>query len=329
MSTLFLDSFDHYATSGLALKYDSATGAAISSTTPRTGTSKCTLASGSLIKFISGTFSAPGLGFAVRLTANPAIETTMVSISGGGILWSLKVQTDGTLKIYRAAVLKATIGIAITNNVWYYVEFRASTLIDESFHLRINGTSVAGSTFTAGTGTSQTVGWAIASVHSSMAIDDLYLFDNLAAADTNQEFIGDCGNYCRLANAAGGFSQWTPGPTGGTNFSKVSEASQDGDTSYVETGTANFKDAYQFTDYPTTETNAAALQAVLVCKRSNATGTIGVVAHGGDGVLQTDFGTPADLTAASDYVFRTWMNSGIFPLLLTDINAKQWGMRAS
>lgn len=324
MSTLFLDSFDHYATADIGLKYDTAAGT-ISSTTPRTGINKLALGSGTLTKLITATFASPGMGAAVNITANPGVETNLMRIltTVSGLTWELRVQTDGTLKLYRNSVLQGSVAVAITTGAWFYIEMRVSSVAaNAGFHVRINNVTVLGSTFSASTAVADNVLFAVVSVHASHAVDDLYLSEGLAAAD-GAEFIGDCGVQCRLANAVGGFSQWTP--LSSTNFSNVDEAAQDSDTTYVETGTPLLKDSYAFNDFSLTELNSQAFQETLCAKRANATGTISVVCQQGDGVAQNDFGPTHALTAQSTYKFFSSM--GTFSSSVVFLNTRQYGMK--
>src|SRR3984957_2887765 len=62
---------------------------------------------------------------------------------------------------------------------------------------------------------------------------------------TSSDFIGEHIIDTKLPNGAGSNAAWTPSG-GGSNFAKVNEANNDGDTTYVSSATPNQIDSYAF-----------------------------------------------------------------------------------
>jgi hypothetical protein len=72
--------------------------------------------------------------------------------------------------------------------------------------------------------------------------DDIYFLD--ASGSVNNDFLGPRKVSVIRPNAAGDDTDWTP--DSGNNHDRVKEAVLDGDTSYVETGTTNDQDLYNY-----------------------------------------------------------------------------------
>lgn len=185
---------------------------------------------------------------------------------------------SGTLTIKNAATaVIATASVAIEQNTWYFLEFKATisdSIPANSCVLKINGEVVA--TAPAGAdckGTANafanrvSVGSGLSlSTAALFTIHDYYILDGTGSSFN--DFIGDKKIEAGLVDGAGSHSDWTP--SAGSNYQCVDEASWDGDTSYVSGDTAGQQDTYTFTNLPAGAPVVDAVQFNQVARKDDA-----------------------------------------------------------
>ena len=78
-------------------------------------------------------------------------------------------------------------------------------------------------------------------------MDDVYICDGVnsgVAGLPNNDFLGDIAVVALYPTGSGGNTTWSPDT--GSNYARVNEAVADGDTSWVQTGTAGNVDSYAY-----------------------------------------------------------------------------------
>lgn len=98
-------------------------------------------------------------------------------------------------------------------------------------------------------------------------ITDLYICD--ATGTVNNTFLGDIKVGSAVPSAAGDSTQFTP--SAGSNYQCVDEQSQDGDSTYVSSGTVGHIDLYNFPDV--TFTGAVGAVSLTVWARKDDAGS--------------------------------------------------------
>jgi len=148
----------------------------------------------------------------------------------------------GALAITRAGTVLATGPAgAVSPGVWVHIGLDV-TIHDTAgaFTLYLNGVShLTGSgldTRNGGTGVADTIGL-FGNGSSNTYFDDMHVWDG-------SDFKGDTRVIGQVANAAGATTTWTP--NAGTNISRVSEATSDGDTTYNSDSTSGHIDTFGF-----------------------------------------------------------------------------------
>lgn len=172
--------------------------------------------------------------------------------NGGTEQIAMRARTNVAGKIYWEIFVGSTV-VATTaqfnNNSWYYLEFKVTVATSGgSAEIKVNQVSAAtfsGNTANAGTNNADTVQFNMGNANTTAGkvwqIDDMYICDGSGSLCNG--YLGDSVVEGRLPNANGGTNQWTPNTS--TNFSRVNEAINDGDTSYVVTNAVGNIDLYQ------------------------------------------------------------------------------------
>jgi hypothetical protein len=158
---------------------------------------------------------------------------------------------DGTgeISVWRENTLLATTsGLGLSAGNWYYAELKAVTHNSNgSYEARINGVNVLSDsgidTQTGANAYSDSVRFFGAS--SNPAWDDIYILD--ATGSINTDFLGNCKIVAIVPNGddTANFGTSTPNAS---HYANVDENPSDDDTSYVEDGTANITDLYDYED---------------------------------------------------------------------------------
>ena len=276
MALLFCDSFDHYASAGMAYKWTYRDGANVtidasygrfstggckitynSSGVYKTHDQKRTLVAGVAVKVPNVT---PGvitpIAFCEALYTQPQC---CVCVNASKYLEVRRGDNNGTVL--------ATSTDPLTQG-WHYVEFKA--YIDDSAgttEVHLDGVEVAELTLTDQDTQNRTNNYAditrlCLSTGGSQAdyyFDDFYLCDTTGSYCN--DFLGDIRVECKLPDGAGDSvnTDWTP--SAGDNYECVNESPPTDDTDYVSSETADNIDTYAFAALATT---AGSVKAVTV-----------------------------------------------------------------
>jgi hypothetical protein len=170
----------------------------------------------------------------------------------------------------------------VATTTWTYVEFKAT--IDDTdggVWVRVNGAdalrlgafAVSPTTLdtrNGGTAEVAKLTWCFQSHAFSdvthFGLDDLYILDTTGSAPYN-DFLGPVRVLELLPDAAGASAQFTP--SAGTNHEAVDDALiHDGDTTYVESGTAGHRDLHNLTTAAVS--SVLAVKTIAVARRTDA-----------------------------------------------------------
>lgn len=283
MTLRFVDSFDHYAVADLLMKYTSVTGSSASITVGngRRGTASYrTSTNGTVLKTIDAQATWI-VGFAFRVAALPTGSALSILslLDAGTAQLTVTLNVDGTMSVYRGTsggTLLTTSASTLAAATMHYIDFKA-TINDTtgSYSLRLNG-AVA----TSGTGvdTKQTanatanqiqVGAQQNRSQGNCDVDDLVICDGTGSA--NNDFLGDVRVDCYLPSGNGNSSMLVGSDSNSTdNYLLVDEASQNGDTDYVQSATPNDKDTYAFADMSHTPSSIFGVQINMVAKKDDS-----------------------------------------------------------
>jgi len=260
---IFLDGFDYLTAANFNLKWDSFSGAALQTgifgvgkaTTLGTGTK--TLGSNFVTGFNGWHFyTGPGGAQVIHRWRDAGTDQVTLNL-------------DATLALFftRAGTTIGSVGAPSTRlvaNTWYWIETQVK--IDATTGIasvNVNGNSVLSQS---GLNTKNTANaffnqLVVTSGGSGQQGDSYHFWDGTVSSGNDPSALG-YGEHVidsKLPNAVGSNSAWTPNGAG-NNFTKVNEANEDGDTTYVSTNVAANVDSYGFAN-------------VTV-----STGTIGIIA---------------------------------------------------
>lgn len=257
MSLLFFDGFDHYGASDEA-EFGRGKWDAYQTTFVESGTTDSRRPGGrhlvlepnvTLPGYVHKNFSAMQtyyVGLAVRFTTLVEHRCFML-YDGANKQCSVLVENGGAVAVYRGdhngTQLDVTSGPEIAAGTWAYIEFMLT--IDNSagaYEVRIDGDVIlsGSSVDTQSTGNATADGLRIYGCGSGGAdlyVDDLYVSDS--------EFYGDCRVDCLWPDGAGSQTDFTPVPSGTSNYANVDDASdQDDDTTYNISSTVGEYDLF-------------------------------------------------------------------------------------
>lgn len=341
MTLRFTDSFDHYSSSQISRKWTLVgTTAPTITASGRFGGSCIRFGTASVNCHVTLTLDNQAswvIGLAFKCSALPAGACAIIQLlDAASAQCEVRINTDGTLSVTRngTALTSGTSSLSISAGAWYYLEFKvtiADSIAAGSCKVRINGvdwiTVATGQDVkntTNATANQIRVGEAFASGTSfNLDVDDLYIFDGNASTPANNDFIGDARVECLNASGAGANTTWTP--NAGTNWSRVSDATPDDDTTYVADSTAGHRDSYAFANLSSTPVSIFGTQTVLCARKDDAgSRSIATVCVSG---ATTDDG--ASISIGDTYLFymqiRERNPNGPANWTLTTVNAAEWG----
>ncbi len=338
MAGIFYDGFDHYATADIATKWTQRTvlsgvGPVIGATGRRGGgalrMATTTFGYGDSVRITPSSPVPSGatcvVGFAFRHvnafatnnnnttedSGSNSSASCLVSIRkvGGTHVW-FRINANGTISAFHSTSLLGTTSVALTQNVYQYLEFKV--LIHASagtITVRLNGSAVltltgqvsqTGGSSTwdeikLGTYGSDTV------VFATVDYDDLYLLDG--SGSVNNDFLGDVRVDAVYPNAAGNSSQFTRS-AGSDQWAGIDETAPNADTDYNETATATNRDTLNFPNAPVAGATIFGIQASASVKKTDAGGAgLKLVTR----ISGTDYdGTEVGLGTAYTYVRQIW-----------------------
>ncbi|HET7713846.1 MAG TPA: hypothetical protein VFK94_06425 [Patescibacteria group bacterium] len=333
MALLFCDSFDHYDTSRILLKWTSMPGACTIGAVGRNGTSGLN-APGSQ-RYVTWNFLAAKQtvvsGFAWRANSGTAV-IIWACRDAGTTQVDLRYNSAQKLEITRNGTVLATGATTITTGVFNYIEVKVKVASGTSgtYEVRINGvveliSAGANTQFTANAtcdsfllGNNASSGFG-----TSHDFDDVYLCDTLGTYNT--DFLGDIRVQALLPNAAGNYSQWTP--TAGANYTNVDENPPNDDTDYVASSTVGQIDTYGFSDLTPTSGFIRAVQFIMDARKDDA-GTRQIAAvvrqSGADYVgvtksINASYAFYVDIMDSNPATSTTWT--------LAEVNADEFGIK--
>lgn len=235
----------------------------------------------SLVKGVvapSGTPTSGSCGFAIRTSNFPSSMGRILEFcnAGGTEQCGVGINSVGTVFVYQGAggstYGSSSIGLIVANT-WYYieVEFTISGSTG-SMNVYLNGSSILSvssqNTLGAGSGGVNIVQLCshfptvVSGGANQLDFDDMYFTSTSTRLGERRVET--------LRPASDSSVQWTPS-SGGNNFSRVNEATVDGDTSYVSTSTVGFRDLYGVTPLSTTPTVIDAVNVVSFSEKTDAT----------------------------------------------------------
>jgi hypothetical protein len=159
----------------------------------------------------------------------------------------------------------------VSDGTWVYIEFqyKASTSISSGdVVVRVNRAAII--TLSAGTQTASSPNLSIDQVHVGSISGALNAFDatidDVVILDDTESFWGDVTVEGRVPDAAGNYSNFA---TNGAspNYACVNEVPEDGDTTYVSSGTLYLRDSYVFPAPLQDVLAVKAVQTVITAKK--------------------------------------------------------------
>jgi len=266
MAIIFMDGFDLYSAtvpvsrrwSGGGLVAGRFGGQALSTTTGNQsltlGSFNSTLAVG--FAWNRSSFQAKTLIFSFNNSLS-GFQQTMCSISieiSGAVTW------DGPSG--SGATASSVPGLIATNTWHYYeVELTRSTTTG-TIKVYLDGVQIISKT-NVNTGTTDIDYLSLQGGNGNVGVsfDDMYCV-NVATR------LGECRIDTLRPTADTATKGWTPN-SGTTNFSRVSEETSDGDTTFNSATVVGTKDLFAIADLPVTPTTIFAVQPVLVARKDN------------------------------------------------------------
>ena len=269
MPTVFMDSFDHYSTSDIGKKWTAGNSGAISAGNGRGGSAS--------VRW-SGSQNGPEVsvanlvtvyaGFAFRMQDDGMLSDALAILrllDGGSIQLDMCLNTDNFIMVKRGGTsVVATAGTgALAAGSFYHIESRFTLHPTVgSCEVRVNGTVVLNATglnlVTSGNVYCNTVMLLTGGGTSTYDFDDFWI--------TTDAFLGDCRVIALLPQGPGNYSQWTP--SAGLGWQCVDEASMNGDTDYVSSGTPGQRNSYDFASAGSGIVKA--VQQVSACRKDDA-----------------------------------------------------------
>lgn len=300
---LFLDSFDHYAFADITTKWTQSDGGSGDISTiaavGRRSTNALQLAesSGNRVSIrmsLVPSMPAPSgatfiSGMAFRCVSPFATERSNTDSENTGsgaapVLWAIRsatstlcwvrLNTNGTISVYRGTTLLGTSSAALSQNVYHFIECKivlhAST---GTVTLRIDGATVLSLTGQNTGGTS----WdevriggttSFTTTATEWDIDDFYLADG-SGSDGWADLMGDLRIDATFPNAAGSLSDFTRS-TGSDQWATIDEASANGDTDYNSSGSIGDIDTLNFPNAPASGAPIRGIQLVVQARKEDA-----------------------------------------------------------
>lgn len=327
----FVDSFKHYATADILLKWSAFGGSTTIASGGRNGGNCLRLPTlGNVSKTLDN--QATWIcGFAFKIDQNPsgAALSLIAFLDSTTVQMNVQINTNGTLSVTRGGTILTTTGSAVPLNTYQHIAFKATIHnTTGSYELRINDAAVlSGSGINTRTSANNYANVIRIGQQTNLGattlVDDFYLFDGTGS--TNNNFVGDVAIGCYFPDGAGDLTQWTPST--GNNYQCVDDASQNGDTDYVSSASAGNYDLYTFGNISGAAVSIYGVQRTLVARKDDAgTRTLkpsykgGGVVYDGTGVnITTSYLCYSDTLETDPATGVAWTNSGL--------NAAQFGVK--
>lgn len=274
-----MDGFDYYPTADFTFKWSSGSNQSIQSSVTRFSSGQALNLSsvGNATKVLDAQATWT-VGMAFRAPSFASAGFIIELLSGTTRVADLNLSTGGILSVIaydsgNAGHTLCTGTHILSANTWYYIEWKftiGSTINVCSTTVKLAATTECSfSATSAGNAIAATTADGIkiqGPATGNYYFDDLYINDSSGANNTG--FLGDIRIEAIRPSGAGYQTDWTP--SSGTNFSRVNETTEDGDTTYVSSSTANQIDSYAMGDLLTTPSAIYAVQATVVARKTDA-----------------------------------------------------------
>lgn len=251
MAFLFGDSFGHYATAQLPLKWSSVGAWWSIAAVGRYSTNGLAKSGGgsTISKAISPGSNVCYFGFAHRNTQATSAYKPICYL-WDGLTVQISICIDyGRIAIYRgarAALLEQNPTEWISDNVWYFLECKAVIADAGSWEVRVNGTTVlsgSGDTQASGNSSYDAFGFGDSGGNSrNMNYSDLYVCDDQGSYCN--DFLGDVLVKALLPDADGTYTDWAA--SAGNRWECVNENPPNDDTNYIQSKTDGQKCTFSF-----------------------------------------------------------------------------------
>lgn len=284
MALLFCDGFDSYSsTADLLKKWGGNNGWTYNATAGRNGGGAVQVTSAVILSTpfaITPALSEQAYGFWLKVSALPGAAATILYPlnSGAGAGAQLRLQTTGFLGTANSAGTVLQGGFTqVADNKWHWIEWH----IESAGGTNSTATDLYVDTLLQFSVVNSSAGNVLITDHFQLGgvagvtttIDDIIFWNNLSPAPlypTNfplgpreiTTLRPDADNTQTFARSAGA-----------ANYSLVNEQTQDGDTTYVESGTSGDQDLYEYGSFATNPANITSVMLNNVLQNPNA-GTI-------------------------------------------------------
>lgn len=301
MALLWADGFDHYGntTTGAANMilgpYAQVNNQQPRTTNPRNGTYSLYCPANSYIRRVFGAAKSDvGVGMAFYLTNLPTGASTVsllqLADTNNIAQVSLVVGTTGTIELRRGVVngtVLETSAVVIRAGEWIHLEVEwisnvSADSADGSVEIRVNETVVityTGDVVSTASTLLECSQVRLMVVENSLAtgaphyLDDIYAWDTATDANnTIATFVGDKDVLMYAPDADGATSDWvreSDSPSA-SDFSKVNEVVQDGDTTYLEATTVNDVELLGIETVPATVDGIVAAITINMMRKTEA-----------------------------------------------------------
>lgn len=285
MALLFCDSFDHYATAQIGLKWTEPSSALTINTTNGRRSTRSLRSTNSSTQYLRKTLGTNAatlvIGFAIKLTGSLTAGYLICFADSGTAQMNLFVNADGTISVRRGTTNLATSAASLNlAGAYQYLEFKVVHSATGSYEVRLNGANILSASGVDTTSTANNYSNHIAvlgRVETSLSgfactttdIDDLYVLDGTGSA--NNDFLGDRRVDCYFPNGNGNSSQLSGSDGNSTdNYLLVSETTPDDDTSYVQSATVSQKDTYATANMSHTPSAINGVQVNMYARKDDA-----------------------------------------------------------
>jgi len=277
MGLLFMDGFDYYSSSAPTSLNWIGTVSIDYATAGRFG-GRCLKTQGRTHRTLSTAKSSLSLGFAfwsnVDFTGFSGVQRQIVSFrntAGGTTQCSLCISTTNKFNFCYSSgesstptILDITSTATFVNGVWTYIGIElVRDSSSGSFNVYQDGVKILGKTGV-NTGGSDIggIGLECNSGGGYALFDDVYCVDG-------STWLGECRVSTARPAVDTAQKDWVPN-SGSTNYSRVNEATVDGDTSYVSASAVDAKDLYEISTLGYTPNDIFGIQNVIVARKDDA-----------------------------------------------------------
>lgn len=275
MAVVLIEGFDHFAASDSGSK-----GWSANPDSMQTGRvdGQCARLSGSnaqaIYKTLPSSYATLFVGFAFKYSTVPAATrdifvlrsgTTATVRIGLSAAQKLVVRNAGATTIYTGS-------LTMNTNTWYFIEVKAVVAgASGTVQAKINATAdIASQTINIGTANIDNLGpYTADNAHGlgNRDYDDIYAVDTTGAA--RNDFLGSVRVQTLYPTANSAVNQgWSS--SSGAAYTTIDDATPDGDTTYIEAGTASTKSTFAFGDLTATSGTIYGVQTNMYARAVDA-----------------------------------------------------------